>query len=227
MTGKKDPEKVQLVKVRNPHGLGRREFTGEWSDHSDKWDELVWKDKKDLMRTGENMSAGENGVFWMEAAELFKLFELVTIGLLPGSWSRKDHQIDVNGTFVEKALESTDAMLEKGNNLQFLLDVNATDAELWLQLILDMPHTNKNLGQKHRMTLALYSGLTEDEKKSEDSLPKARIQELKFVAPTLPYTKPENNLMVQYYDSNGHLYGKLPGGSYLVVISYMGKEYGK
>ena len=41
------------------------------------------------------------------------------------------------------------------------------------------------------------------------------------MTPMLPYTESDDNLNLMLYDSNGQLYGKLKGGSYLVVLSYM------
>ena len=41
------------------------------------------------------------------------------------------------------------------------------------------------------------------------------------MTPMLPYTETDDNLNLMLYDSNGQLYGKLKGGSYLVVLSYM------
>ena len=53
-------------------------------------------------------------------------------------------------------------MLQKGYNLQLLLEVNADDVELWLQLLLDI-HNFADF-DKHYVTMALYKGLTDDEK---------------------------------------------------------------
>jgi len=37
---------VQLVKIRNPHGKGGKEWTGPWMDGDPRWD-AVSQDKKD------------------------------------------------------------------------------------------------------------------------------------------------------------------------------------
>ena len=72
-----------------------------------------------------------------------------------------------------------DEMLQKGYNLQFLLEVNANDVELWLQLLLDIHNINNF--DKHFVTMALYKGLTDDEKAGINFLKKLLSRNLNLI----------------------------------------------
>ena len=154
----KTGEKVRLVKVRNPHGLKSEEWQGKWSDDSSNWDQLDSADRARLH------SDSEDGIFWMNGADFLRLFEVVSFCLLPSSWSVKDHQIDVKGKFIEgenmgfdgATHHAREELLMRYHNFQFVLDVNAPDVELWLQLLLDIHNINNF--DNHMVTMGLYQG---------------------------------------------------------------------
>ena len=73
---------IDLIKVRNPWGEG--EWTGDWSDKSDKWTKEL---KKYFGVVDRN-----DGVFWISVDDYVKLFETTTICyLLYGSIIKQYH----------------------------------------------------------------------------------------------------------------------------------------
>ena len=62
-------QKVCLVRVRNPWGVGQGEWTGKWSDGSAEWG-AVPEDVKDRLQ----VEGKEDGEFWMELNDYFDYF---------------------------------------------------------------------------------------------------------------------------------------------------------
>ena len=65
--------KYQLVKLRNP--WGEKEFNGDWSDNSDKWDKLD-KKLRDSFEFGE---AKDDGIFYMSYKDFLYYFSIIEI----------------------------------------------------------------------------------------------------------------------------------------------------
>jgi calpain-15 len=61
---------VVLVKLRNP--WGRQEWTGDWSDSSDKWLKYDMAEKLNYVRR-------RDGVFWMSIEDFLKHFAMITV----------------------------------------------------------------------------------------------------------------------------------------------------
>lgn len=61
-------EKIALVKIRNP--LGRGEWTGDWSDKSDKWTE----EAKNAFGFEDG---GNDGTFWMPFSDFYNYFSTI------------------------------------------------------------------------------------------------------------------------------------------------------
>ena len=68
-------EGEQLIQLRNPHGKSRstNEWTGDWSDTSDKW---TTKAKKEL---GYNTQDESDGIFWMASKSFVENFKYIYI----------------------------------------------------------------------------------------------------------------------------------------------------
>ena len=62
-------EKVKLLKLRNPHG--QHEWTGDWSDRSELWDEKT--------RSELGMEAVDDGVFFIDFENYIKHFRTTSI----------------------------------------------------------------------------------------------------------------------------------------------------
>ena len=62
-------EKVKLLKLRNPHG--QHEWTGDWSDRSELWDEKT--------RSELGMEAADDGVFFIDFENYIKHFRTTSI----------------------------------------------------------------------------------------------------------------------------------------------------
>eukprot|EP00439_Symbiodinium_sp_Y106_P075922 s2048_g15.t1 len=75
-------ETVQLLKLRNPHGMG--EWNGEWSDSSAQWTELL---EKRLGRTGS-----DDGTFWMDFMHFLMAFQVVDVCFAHRSWHSRSFQ---------------------------------------------------------------------------------------------------------------------------------------
>ena len=65
-------ENVRLMKLRNPFGMG--EWNGDWSDHSDKWDESAKKAFPEFDQKKAN-----DGIFWIDFDNFCKYFQIVSI----------------------------------------------------------------------------------------------------------------------------------------------------
>uniref|UniRef100_A0A9I3EGW0 Calpain catalytic domain-containing protein n=1 Tax=Anopheles dirus TaxID=7168 RepID=A0A9I3EGW0_9DIPT len=62
---------VKLVCVRNP--WGHVEWKGNWSDHSQKWHEVPYEERMQLL------AIKDNGEFWMSFCDFVRYFDDVTI----------------------------------------------------------------------------------------------------------------------------------------------------
>lgn len=88
---------VQLMNIRNPHG--QKEFTGDWSDRSAKWD-LVDPERRDQL-----LAKRVDGAFWMCFKDWVQSFDYVDFCLLPDVFSEKKngptfrHERAVRGIF--------------------------------------------------------------------------------------------------------------------------------
>jgi hypothetical protein len=60
------------MKLRNPFGMG--EWNGDWSDHSDKWDESAKKAFPEFDQKKAN-----DGIFWIDFDNFCKYFQIVSI----------------------------------------------------------------------------------------------------------------------------------------------------
>lgn len=69
---------VCLVKIRNPHGTGGKEWTGPWQDHDVQWDSVSESDKQRI-----GFKVKKDGEFWMTFDDWMQHFESVDICLLP------------------------------------------------------------------------------------------------------------------------------------------------
>jgi hypothetical protein len=81
--------KTRLVELRNPWGEG--EWSGEWSDSSDKWTKLL---KEEL-----NVSTAEDGKFWMNLKDFMAYYEVCNICKIHKNFH--DVQLNLNKTQTE------------------------------------------------------------------------------------------------------------------------------
>jgi hypothetical protein len=74
-------DRVQLVRIRNPHGQG--EWNGEWSDTSSQWASVIScsQESQEIER-----SAVDDGCFWMELTKFVQGFSLVDVCLAHRGW---------------------------------------------------------------------------------------------------------------------------------------------
>jgi hypothetical protein len=74
-------DRVQLVRIRNPHGQG--EWNGDWSDTSSQWASVI----HDSQQSQEiERSAEDDGCFWMELTKFVQGFSLVDVCLAHKGW---------------------------------------------------------------------------------------------------------------------------------------------
>ena len=172
--------------MRNPHGVYSEEWTGPWSDGDDQnWSTIPQEDELNLRL--------HDGTFWMEASDMFRIYELVSFCLLPSSWDPALHQIDIFGRFIDGVNAPHDGDLEsealsRNKNFQFLINVDASDVELWIQLLLEI--SNLLLYENRIVSINLYSGLTQINGKPYSH---GAINRFSLVKPLLPHidtTKP-------------------------------------
>ena len=52
----------------------------------------------------------------------------------------------------------------------------------------------------------------------------SRLRKLHLMKPLLPILEPEDGFYTEDYNINGHLYGRLPSGNYLITISCCGNQ---
>jgi len=64
-------ESEKLIKLRNPHGNGGAEWTGDWSDNSMKWTQKA----KNLLKP----ESKEDGVFWMSLQDFVYEFKCIYV----------------------------------------------------------------------------------------------------------------------------------------------------
>jgi len=120
---------VQLLQLRNPWGGG--EFTGDWSDDSDKWDTIAPEKREKL-----NVQR-EDGAFWMCYKDYVNLFSSFDVCLLPSLFNEKkkgpifENESGVRGKFADDEFDEIKLKIivtEKRNvYLQCLLDVGIMD----------------------------------------------------------------------------------------------------
>ena len=67
---------VELVQIRNP--WAKIEWNGDWSDNSERWNEVVENDRKKYHISNEN-----DGSFWMGYDDWMREFETLDICYLP------------------------------------------------------------------------------------------------------------------------------------------------
>ena len=76
----------KLIRIRNPWGQG--EWTGAWSDNSEKWNSLTGAEMAKV-----NLKEAEDGEFWMSYSDFIKNWDFITICHLSVS-SYEDSIID-------------------------------------------------------------------------------------------------------------------------------------
>ena len=52
----------------------------------------------------------------------------------------------------------------------------------------------------------------------------SRLRKLHLMKPVLPILEPEDGFYTEDYNINGHLYGRLPSGNYLITVSSCGNQ---
>lgn len=87
-------ENDKLIQVRNPHGKGGAEWTGDWSDNSTKWTE---KAKRVLQ-----YEDSEDGVFWMSVNDFVYEFKTLYVCRIFDEkiWKTTPQPIEVMGCFI-------------------------------------------------------------------------------------------------------------------------------
>lgn len=72
---------VRLIRIRNPHGVG--EWTGDWSDQSSQWSDLLFAGAEgaQLSRTGV-----DDGTFWIDFTHFMMAFCLVDVSFAYTDW---------------------------------------------------------------------------------------------------------------------------------------------
>ena len=85
-----DGENIKLVKLKNPYGDS--EFTGDWSDYSDKWTPEL-KEKCDF-----NSENDEDGIFHMSYDDFLKYFEVIHIAKLEPNYKTSYCKINKNNS---------------------------------------------------------------------------------------------------------------------------------
>lgn len=70
----------RLIKLRNPHGSEGAEWTGDWSDNSEKWTQRMLELVKESMK--------QDGAFWMSIDDFVYCFKSLYICRIfePTSW---------------------------------------------------------------------------------------------------------------------------------------------
>lgn len=91
--------KTRLVELRNPWGEG--EWTGDWSDNSNKWS----KQLREECKITANLNGVEDGKFWMNLTDFLAYFEVCNICKIHKDF--KDVQLNLNKTHTEQHLVSS------------------------------------------------------------------------------------------------------------------------
>lgn len=86
--------KTRLVELRNPWGEG--EWSGEWSDSSDKWTKQLKEECQ--------VSTAEDGKFWMNLKDFMTYYEVCNICKIQKNWH--DVQLNLNKSHTEQHLVS-------------------------------------------------------------------------------------------------------------------------
>ncbi|KEG09390.1 calpain-like cysteine peptidase [Trypanosoma grayi] len=81
---------IKLLKVRNPWGGNGVEWTGAWSDKSDKWK------SHPLVRRACKPSKKNDGTFWMEWEDIVRYFDGGGVCMVRKNW----HDYRVRGVFL-------------------------------------------------------------------------------------------------------------------------------
>uniref|UniRef100_A0A023GNR6 Putative calpain-b n=1 Tax=Amblyomma triste TaxID=251400 RepID=A0A023GNR6_AMBTT len=126
---------VNLIRLRNPWGSG--EWSGPWSDKSDKWDKISEETRQDL-----GLTVNDDGEFWISESCFLKHFNLVDFCHLdPGSMvgeagddaeDEKHWEVaKFEGSWVpgSNAGGSTDDMETFATNPQYLVTLREPDDE--------------------------------------------------------------------------------------------------
>ena len=90
--------RTRLVELRNPWGEG--EWSGEWSDNSDKWTTQLKEECKVI-----NKTETEDGKFWMNMKDFLIYFEIVNICKIHKNFV--DVQLNLNKTHTIQSLVSS------------------------------------------------------------------------------------------------------------------------
>ncbi|ORC84771.1 calpain-like cysteine peptidase [Trypanosoma theileri] len=80
---------IKLLKVRNPWGAGGGEWTGAWSDSSDKWKQHP------LVRRACKPTKKDDGTFWMEWSDIVRFFNSGGVCMVERNW----HDYRIPGRF--------------------------------------------------------------------------------------------------------------------------------
>uniref|UniRef100_G3MLV0 Calpain catalytic domain-containing protein n=1 Tax=Amblyomma maculatum TaxID=34609 RepID=G3MLV0_AMBMU len=126
---------VNLIRLRNPWGSG--EWSGPWSDKSDKWDKISEETRQDL-----GLTVNDDGEFWISESCFLKHFNLVDFCHLdPGSMvgeagddaeDEKHWEVaKFEGSWVpsSNAGGTTDDMEKFATNPQYLVALREPDDE--------------------------------------------------------------------------------------------------
>ncbi|CAL8276682.1 unnamed protein product [Arctogadus glacialis] len=117
---------VRLVRLLNP--WGRQEWTGEWSDRSDLWNQVSSEDKKKCVKS-------EDGEFWMELEDFCHHFNYMSIccenpNFIDGDLSCQWKCMSYNGSWI--AGRTSGGSIGNStyvNNPQFRIKVKAPEGD--------------------------------------------------------------------------------------------------
>ncbi|KAK8765722.1 hypothetical protein V5799_031672 [Amblyomma americanum] len=127
--------KVNLIRLRNPWASG--EWTGPWSDKSDKWDKISEETRQEL-----GLVVSDDGEFWISVSSFLKHFDLIDFCHLdPGSMVAEGEDdaemkkqwevVKFKGSWLpgSNAGGSTDNMEKFATNPQYLVTLREPDDE--------------------------------------------------------------------------------------------------
>jgi hypothetical protein len=95
---------VRLCLVRNP--WGKKEWTGDWSDHSDKWDDFI-------RAQIPNFKQANDGCFWMSFEDYDKFFYITTVCYYNNRFKHSQVASDIQKGEVGMALLTLDHTIRK------------------------------------------------------------------------------------------------------------------
>jgi hypothetical protein len=200
-----DENLVRLVNIRNP--WAQTEWTGDWSDNSDRWDELP-EETRDELLVQDN-----DGAFWMSFKDWVDEFEMFTICILPDEDFESDRDHRVIGTFIGgencplDAAQLQSDFLTPNKTVQMELIVENGDQRVFFQYLLDSP-----LKCSRYLMLNVFKGIADEDGHKHS---KRTLRHGRKVNPALPR---QSGYVIDYYRHNGYMF-HLEEGRYVIVIT--------